>query len=426
MDGISMAMDVKRDPKILKRKKIRQAAILGVVAIAVVVISVAVSRLKPAAPSVPEGTLWFGTVKRGPMVREVRGAGTLVPEDIRWIPALAAGRVEKIVLRPGATVKPGTVILELSNPDLKQAANDAELAWKAAEAQLENLKSTLSTTRLRLLNDVTDAQSAHNVAQSDLEANAQLEKQGIVASLQVKQKQAVVDREKNRWELAKKSLESADATIKSQLAPQEATVSQQKARYDQLQRQLADLKVKSDMDGRLQALAPNVEHGAQVALNSNLVRVSDPTRLKAEVRISETQTRDLAIGQQAKIDTRNGWVKGHVTRIDPSSVGGTVGVDVTLDEPLPAGARPDQSIDGVIELQRLENILYVESPAFGQENSSIQLFKVLPTREAVRTTVKLGVRSVQFVEVLEGLQVGDRVVLSDMSQYDSFDRVRLN
>jgi HlyD family secretion protein len=417
-------MDIKRDPAILKRKKLRQAVILGLGVIAVVVISVAVSKLKPAAPSVPEGTLWFGTVKRGPMVREVRGAGTLVPEEIRWITATTSGRVEKIILRAGAIVSPGTVILQLSNPDLKQAANDAELAWRAAQAQLANLTSTMNTTQLQLQNGVADAESAYNVAASDLEANKTLQAQGIVAELVVKQKQATADQAKNRLEFAKKQLQTAIATEKSQLAPQEAAVSQARAKYDQYLRQLDDLQVKSTMHGRLQLVA--VEEGANFGQGANLVRISDPTRLKAEVRISETQTRDLSIGQQAKIDTRNGIVKGHVTRIDPASTGGTVGVDVTLDEALPVGARPDQSVDGVVELQRLEDVLYVESPAFGQENAPIQLFKVQPNNEAVRTTVKLGVRSVQFVQVLEGLVVGDRVILSDMSQYDAFDRVRLN
>jgi HlyD family secretion protein len=419
-------MDVKRDPAILKRKKMRQAIILGLVAVAVAVISVAVGRLQPAAPSVPEGTLWFGTVKRGPMVREVRGAGTLVPEDIRWIAATVTGRVERIVLRPGASVKPGTVILILSNPDLRQQVNDAELAWKGAKAQLETAAANLRTSRLSQELDVANAQSALNLAQSDLEANKSLNAQGLVPDLTIKRLQAAVDQASNRLEIAKKSRDTAIEIEQSQLAPQEAQVSAAKFLFDQRSRQLSELEVKSDMSGQLQALAQNVEEGAQVSPGTNLVRVSDPTRLKAEVRISETQTRDLAIGQQAKIDTRSGVVKGHVTRIDPASVGGTVGVDVTLDEALPVGARPDQSVDGVIELQRLENILYVESPAFGQENSTIQLFKVQPNNEATRTNVKLGVRSVLFVQVLEGLQVGDRVVLSDMSQYDSFDRVRLN
>jgi HlyD family secretion protein len=418
-------MDVKRDPAILKKKKRRQAILIGLAAVAVVAISVAVSRLKPAAPTVPNGSIWWGTVKRGPMVREVRGAGTLVPEEIRWIPAMTAGRVERLVLRPGAIVKPGTVVIELTNPDLKQQVDEAELNWKAALAQMENLKSKLSTDALQYRNNVADAQSQLKLAQSDLEANLELAKQGIIAEQVIKQKQAVVAQAQNRLDLAERQAQAAEDTLKSQLAPQEAQVSQQRFRYDQLLRQLGDLQVKSEMTGVVQQVA--VEVGQQVGPGTNLVRVSDPTRLKAEVRISETQMKDLSIGQIAKIDTRSGIVAGHVTRIDPSSVGGTVGVDVTLDEALPPGARPDQSVDGVIELQRLpDNTLQVESPAFGTEHSTIQLFKDMGNGEAQRVTVKIGVRSVQFVEVLEGLQVGDRVILSDMSTYDAYDRVRVN
>ncbi|HUL75397.1 MAG TPA: HlyD family efflux transporter periplasmic adaptor subunit [Vicinamibacterales bacterium] len=416
-------------------KKIRRAIIGGLAIIAVIVISVAVARLKPAAPGVSATTLWFGTVKRGPMVREVHGAGVLTPEDIRWIPATTSGRVENIILRPGAIVKPGTVILELSNPDLKSQATNAELAWKSAEAQLVNLRVTLSQNKLALQAAVTDAESQLKVSVADLEANKQLAAQGLVADLTVKQKQATVDQGQNRLDVAKKNLESALANEQSQLAPQEAQVNQQKANYELYQRQLGDLQVKSTMDGVLQVIP--VEVGQQVGPGANLARVADPKRLKAEVRISETQTKDLAIGQEADIDTRNGHVKGHVVRIDPSSTNGTVGVDVTLDEALPPGARPDLSVDGVIELQRLENILYVERPAFGQENQTVGLFKLVPTggpimagqevgHEAVQTSVKLGRASVQFIEVLEGLQEGDRVVLSDMSQYDTYNRIKLN
>jgi HlyD family secretion protein len=270
---------------------------------------------------------------------------------------------------------------------------------KAAVAQFENARSNLKTTRMQQEINVADAKSAYEVALNDLEANKTLAAQGLVADLQIKIKSATVAREKNRWELAQKQLESAIETEKSQLAPQEAAVSQARARYDQLARQLDELTVRSDMNGLLQLVS--VEEGQQVGPGTNLARVSDPTRLKAEVRISETQTRDLAVGQLAKVDTRNGVVKGHVTRIDPASQNGTVGVDVVLDEALPAGARPDQSVDGVIELQRLENVLYVESPTFGQENSTVSLFKVQPNNEALRTSVKLGRRSVQFVEVIE-------------------------
>ena len=400
--------------------------VLAVVGLVVIIAgSWQVARLKPAAPTVASGSVYFGTVKRGSMTREVRGAGNLVPEDIRWITTTATGRVDNIVLHPGAQVQPGTVILQLSNPDLKQQVTDADLAVKAATAQLEQARSNLKITRMTQENAVANAQGAYDLAITDYEANLNLQKQGIVAPLLVSQKESNVKVTKNTLELAKKQLESAIETEKSQLAPQEAAVSQAKARYDQLARQLADLTVKSDMSGTLQVVG--VEVGQQVGPNVNLARVSDPKRLKATIRISETQTKDLAIGQKASIDTRNGIVKGHVTRTDPAATGGLVGVDVTFDEPLPQGARPDQSVDGTIELERLENVLYVESPTFGQENGSVSLFKVIEnTNEAVRTAVKLGRRSVQFVEVLEGLKEGDRVILSDMQAYDNNDRVRLN
>jgi len=397
------------------------------IAVGIIVIAAGswqVSRLKPAAPTVASSSVYFGVVKRGPMVREIRGAGNLVPEDIRWITTTASGRVEDIVLHPGAIVKPGSVILQLTNPDLKQQVNDADLAVKAAVAQLDNARSSLKTTKMQQEMAVANAQGAYDLAVTDYEANRTLLTQGLVADQLVKQKLLTVNVQKNSLELAKKQLEYAIELEKSQLAPQEAAVSSARARYDQLARQLADLAVKSDMSGSLQVVS--VEVGQQVGPNVNLARVSDPKRLKAQIRVSETQTRDLAIGQQAKIDTRSGIVKGHVSRIDPAATGGLVGVDVSIDEPLPPGARPDQSVDGTIELERLENVLFVESPTFGQEGGTIQLFKVMPDNEAVRTPVKLGRRSVQFVEVLEGLREGDRVILSDMSAYDNNDRVRLN
>ncbi len=418
-----MAMDVKRDPAILRRKKIRRGIFLGIATIGIIAISVAVSRLEPAAPSLQRATIWPDTVKRGPMVREVKGAGVLVPDEIRWIPALAAGRVERIVLHPGAQVKPGTVLIELSNPDLQQAVRNAELNWRSAEAQLADRKSTLATSRLSAQLAVNDAKSNHELAVSELEANRSLREQGLVAENLVRQKQVTVEQAKNRLELLQKQLDSLASNERAQLAPVEATVSQTRAEFERLARQLDDLRVKSTMAGQLQLV--QVEEGAQVALGANLARVSDPTRLKAQIRISETQTRDLAIGQKADVDTRNGHVPGHVSRIDPASQGGTVGGDIVLDGPLPPGARPDLSVDGTIELERLQNVLYVQSPAFGQENSVTSLFKILPNGDAIRTPVRLGRRSVQFVEVVEGLQQGDEVILSDMAQYDGFDRVRV-
>jgi HlyD family secretion protein len=418
------AMDIKRDPAILRRKKIRQGIILGIVGLGVVGITAAVMRLEPAAPSVPEATIWKNTVKRGPMVRSVNGAGTLVPEDVRQIPALAPGRVERIVLLAGAPVEVGTVILELSNPDLQQTVQTLELNWKSAEAQLENQRATFQTQRLTFELAVEDAQSSYNYAVKDLEAYKKLASEGLVAELTIQQKQAQADQANNQLQLATRRLAAHNENERAQLAPQEATVNQQKAAYEQALRQFRDLKVRSTMSGVLQAVS--VEIGQSVSLGAPLARVTDPRDLKAVIRISETQTRDLAVGLPAEIDTRNGKVRGHVSRIDPAATGGTVGVDVVIDDPLPAGARPDLSVDGTIELERLEDVLYVESPAYGQENGMIQLYKLMPDGHAVRVPVKLGRRSVQFVEIVEGLQQGDVVILSDMSTYEAFDRVRIN
>jgi HlyD family secretion protein len=415
-------MDVQRDPAILKRKQ-RNRAIIGVlVALGVVAVSVAVSRLQPALPAVTESTLWIRTVQRGAFTREVRGAGTLVPEEIRWIPAMTAGRVAKIVLRPGAQVEPGTVILELDNPDQRQTAASAEMDWKTAVAQLANQRATLANNQLAQKSTIVEAQSSLQLAKTDLDLNKALAEKGLVSAFTIKQKQAAVDQAENRLKLAQQQLEAAIQNESLQLAPYEATVNQKHADYERALRQLADLQVKAAMSGRLQIVS--VEEGQQVSPGTNLARVSNPLKLKAEVRIPETQTRDVAIGQVADIDTRNGHVPGHVSRIDPASNGGTVGVDVTLDGPLPAGARPDLSIDGTIQLEKLASVLFVESPAISQDSGTISLFRKVGT-EAVRTTVKIGRRSVQYVEIVDGLKEGDSVILSDMSQYDAFDRLKL-
>lgn len=431
-------MDVQRDPAILRRKKIRRAVLLALAGVAVVVISVAVSRLKPAAPSVSSSTLWYGTVTRGPLTVEVHGAGTLVPIDIRWIPATTSGRVERLVLQPGAPVKPGTVILELSNPDLEQQARNARLAWESSQAQLTTAKANAAKERMSQQANVTDAKSRYDLNVATLKAYQQLADEGLVSELQIKSYQAAVDQAKTQLDLANQQLDLAKQNEQAQLAPAQADVNQKKAQLDLVTQQLDDLKVKSPISGVLQVMGTNVEVGAQVGQGTNLARVADPTNLKAEVRISETTTKDLRLGLPAKIDTRNGIVPGKVIRIDPAAQGGTVGVDVSLDGPLPAGARPDLNVDGTIELDRLENVLKVERPAYGQENSTVGLFKLVASdakpimagqesgHEAVQTQVKLGRASVQYIQILDGLKEGDRVVLSDMSQYDSYDRVRLN
>jgi HlyD family secretion protein len=331
--------------------------------------------------------------------------------------------VDRIVLRPGAQVKPDSVILVLSNPELEQQVRDAQLAYQAAQAAFVNKKAELQSGLLSQQSDTANIEASWKQAALELEANETLAKDGLVSEIQLKQKRGAAEELKNRLRLAQQRLEITRQGMESQLAPQEADVNLKKAAWELKQHQLEDLKVKAGMAGILQQVP--VEVGAQVAPGTNLARVANPTDLKAELRIAETQTKDIRIGQPAEIDTRNGIVKGHVSRIDPASSGGTVGVDVIMDEPLPPGARPDLSVDGTIRLDELKDVVIVGRPAFGQENSTVSIFKVLPSGEAVSTKVKLGRASVNQIQVLDGLKPGDQVILSDMSQYDAFDRVQL-
>jgi len=416
-------VDIARSADVKRKKKIRRIVfIVGFLAV-IVAISVGVSRLKPAAPSVDRATVWIDTVKRGPMLRQVRGSGTLVPEEIRWIPATTQGRVEKLILRPGATVRPDTVILELSNPDLENAVKEAQLGYQSAQAAFVNRKQELQSGLLNQQSDVAGIKAAHTKAALTLEAQEKLYKDGLVSEIQLKQSRSDAEELDNRLKIAQQRLEMQTEGIKSQLAPQEAEVDQKRAAYELRVRQMDDLKVKAGMNGVLQEVP--VERGAQIGPGANLARVADPTNLKAELRIAETQTKDIRIGQYAEVDTRNGIVKGHVARIDPKSTGGTVGVDIILEGALPPGARPDLSVDGTIQLEKLDNVIYVGRPAFGQENSTVGLFKLTADGEALRTNVKLGRSSVDKIEILEGLQPGDQVILSDMSAQDSFERIRI-
>ncbi|HXW08691.1 MAG TPA: HlyD family efflux transporter periplasmic adaptor subunit [Vicinamibacterales bacterium] len=416
-------VDIARPESVKRKKKIRRAVYAGAGLLVIVLITVGVSRLKPAAPGVERATVWIDTVKRSDMIRQVRGSGTLVPENIRWIPATTQGRVERIVLRPGARVEPGTVILEMSNPDLQQSVMDAQLAYQSAQAAFVNRKAELESQLLNQESQVATIESNYKQAQLRLEANQALFKDGLISELQLKEYQGNADELKNRLSVEKKRLDISRDGIKSQLAPQEAEVNQRKASLDLRLRQLEDLKVKSMMTGVLQVVP--VEVGQQVAPGANLARVADPTVLKAELRIAETQTKDIEIGQSAEVDTRNGIVPGRVSRIDPASANGTVGVDIQLEGQLPPGARPDLSVDGTVRLEKLDNVINVGRPAFGQEDSTITLFKLMPNGEAIRTQVRLGRSSVNTIEIKEGLQPGDQVILSDMSTYDQFDRVRI-
>jgi len=416
-------VDIARSSDVIKKKKIRRALYGAGFLVIIVLITVGVSKLKPAAPSVDRATVWIDTVKRGPMLRQVRGSGTLVPEEIRWIPATTQGRVEKIILRPGANVTPNTVILELSNPDLQQAVKDAALAFQSAQAAYLNRKTDLESQLLAQQSDLAGVEAQYKNATMTLQANEKLWEDKLISEIQLKQSRSANEELKNRLTIGQKRLEMQANGIKSQIAPQEADVAQRRAAYELQMRRLDDLKVKAGMTGVLQEVP--VERGAQVAPGANLARVADPTNLKAELRIAETQTKDIRVGQFAEVDTRNGTVKGHVARIDPKSTGGTVGVDVILEGELPSGSRPDLSVDGMIQLERLDNVIYVGRPAFGQENSTVQLFKLTKDGEAVRAPVKLGRSSVSQIEIIEGLQPGHQVILSDMSAQDSFDRIRI-
>lgn len=417
-------VDIARSPAVARRKKIRRALMGTSALVVIILITVGVSQLKPAAPSVDRAAVWVDTVKRGPMVRAVRGSGTLVPEDIRWINMTTQGRVERILLRPGAQVTADTVILELSNPELEQAVSDARLAHASALAGYENRKAELERQLLQQQAELASIETQYNNSAMNLEAQEDLLKSGLVSELSVKQIRSQTADLKNRLAIAQKQLDNAQKGIKSQLAPQEAEVDQRRAAYELRVRQLEDLKVKAGMSGVLSQVP--VEVGQQVGPGTNLARVADPTRLKAEVRIAETQAKDLRIGQEAEVDTRNGIIKGQVIRIDPTATGGTVGVDISLDGDLPPGARPDLSVDGTVIIDRLPDVIKVGRPAFGQENSTVMLFKLDGKGEAHRVQVRLGRTSVNEIEILEGLQPGDQVILSDMSAQDAYDRVRLN
>jgi HlyD family secretion protein len=416
-------MDIQR-PSNARAKKIRRIAYGTVGVILIAGVTVGLSRLRPAAPTVDAATIWPDTVKRGPMLREVRGLGTLVPEDIRWIPAQTDSRVDRIVLRPGAIVKPDSIIVELSDPQLQRDTLDAEYQLKGAEADFDNLKVQVHSDLLNQRAAAAAVRSDFEQAKLQHEVDDQLQKQGLAADVTAKLSKVRAEQLAIRAELEDERTKNSEETAKTRLAAQQARVEQQKALYSLRRSQLEALHVRAGINGVLQ-LVP-VEVGQRVTPGANVARVADPKKLKAEIKIAETQAKDVAIGQKATIDTRNGIVAGRVSRIDPSVQNGTVTVDVAIDDPLPQGARPDLSVDGTVELENLKDVLYVGRPVHGQAESTIGLFKIVNDgSEAVRVNVKLGRSSVTTIEVLQGLQVGDKVILSDMSAVDNFDRIRL-
>jgi len=417
-------MDVPREGVAAKKRK-RRILIISASAVGLILATFALSRLKRAAPSVDRSSVWIDTVKKGPMVRQVRGLGTLVPEEFRWIPTTTEASVEKILIWPGTKVEAGDVILELTSPELEQSAHEAESKAKGAEAELATEKATLQRELLDQESKAAVAHSAYEQSKMERQTNDQLAKNGLVADLVYKTSKIKEEECQKSDDIEQKRLNFSRDSIEPQLASKQAAVDQAnqlaKLKLDQVE----GLHVKAGMSGVLQALP--VQVGQRVKPGDNLARVADPSKLKAQIKIAETQAKDIQPNQQATIDTRNGVVKGHVKRIDPAVEQGTVTVDVAFDEELPKGARPDLSVDGTIELERLDNVVFVGRPAFGHENNTVGMFKLVPgSNDAVRAPVKLGKSSVNTIEILSGLNPGDQVILSDTSAWDSHERIRLN
>ena len=416
-------MDIQR-PSNARAKRIRRIIYAAIALVSITGVTYGVTRLRPAAPAVDKATIWTDEVKRGPMIRDVRGIGTLVPVDIRWIPAQTDSRVDLVVLHPGAIVKPDSIILELSDPILQRETLDAEYQLKAAQADLENLKVQINSELLNQKSLTAAVRSDYEQAKLQHEVDEKLRAEGIGAEVTAKLSKVKAEQLAIRLQLEEDRTKNAEDSAAARLQAQQSHVDQQRALYDLKRSELDSLHVRAGIEGVLQ-LVP-VDVGQHVTPSTNLARVADPKHLKAEIKIPETQARDITIGQPTTVDTRNGIVKGQVSRIDPSVQNGTVTVDVLFTEPLPNGARPDLSVDGTIELENLKDVLYVGRPVHGQSDSTIGLFKLVEDgSEGLRVSVKLGKSSVNAVEILQGLKVGDKVILSDMSAWDAFDRVRL-
>jgi HlyD family secretion protein len=422
-----MAMDVPRGKEVARKRLIRRIALIVVIVLAVGGTTIALARLKPAAPSVDMSGLWPGTVRRGPMERNVRGLGALKPEEIHWIAAAQDSRVSQIVRRAGIDpVKANDVILVLSDPDLELEAEKAEWTMKQDEANLANLKVKLESDKLD--QQATLAQLESEATQAKLTGDRDLELTRLNLASDLTSRLSVDNAKQlqNRVVLQKQRLHIQDEAIKAQIEAARVTVESSRAAYELKRRQVDQLTIRAGIDGVLQEV--DVEVGQRVAAGTILAKVADPKKLKAVLQIAETQMKDVRIGLDATIDTRNGIVPGRVIRIDPAATNGTVGVDVALLGPLPPGTqRPELSVDGTVEIERLPDVVYVDRPVSGEPDTTIGLFKIDPDgKGASRVNVELGRASVNTIEVKKGLNVGDKVILSDMSQYDQYQRIRLN
>jgi HlyD family secretion protein len=417
-------MDVARPQSVARNKKIKRTVVGVLVLIAAAGVTLGLSRMKPAAPSVDRATVWIDTVKRGELLMQRRGIGTLVPEEVRWIPATSDGIIEDRRVRAGDTVQPNTVILIMSNPDVRQRATDAELQLRGAEADLENLRANIQNELLNEQGMLSNIEADYNKAQLDYEANEELAKDGLIADLILRKSKVTVQELTSKIQTEKKKIEGLSKSSEARLGAQQARVSQMRVVFELRQKQLDELSVRAGVAGVVQQVP--VEAGQRVMPGTILAKVAEPGRLKAELQIAETQVKDVVAGQVASIDTRSGIIPGRVIRIDPAAVNGTVKVEVQLEGEYPKGTRPDLSVDGTIDIERLSNVLYVGRPAYGQPESTVGIFKLMPNGEANRVQVKLGRSSVNQIEIVDGLSQGDQVVLSDMSAWDAYDRVRLN
>lgn len=415
-------MDIQREG-VVERKRRRRILLTALAVTALALVTFGVSRLEPAPPSVDRATVYMDVVKRGDVPRQVRGPGILEPLEIRWISTTTEGRVERRVLLPGAQVEPDSIILVLSNPELEQSTQDAELQLLAAEAEYEDLRVDMESRVLNERASLAALESEYKQAELQAKANEELGEEGLIPEITVQLSRLRADELGHRVSLEKERLASIEKSVQARLASERARLEQAEALNRLRHKQLDALTVRAGIRGVLQEVP--VEVGQRCAPGENLARVAQPDKLKAELRINETQAKDIQIGQSAEVDTRNGIINGEVIRIDPAVRNGTVTVDVALKGELPKGARPDLSVEGTILLETLEDVLYVQRPAYGQANSTIGLFKLTDDDIAERTQVKLGRSSVTIIEVLDGLKEGDTVILSDTSQWDQHDRIRL-
>jgi HlyD family secretion protein len=417
-------MDIKRPGKSKLKKRIRIGILVVIGLGAVGGITFVLAKLKPAAPTLDRSTAVIETVKRGQMLLEVHGNGTLVPQVTRWVPAPADGRVEKIMVQAGVEVGAGTVIVELSNPQMEQQALDAEFQVKAAQADQESLRVRLESENMTQQSAIATINAEYSQAKIQLDTDEVLAKQGLVAELLLKISRVKVQDLANRLKVEQQRLAISGKATRAQINAQDSRIQQLRALAKLKKDQVDALKVRAGTNGVLQVVA--VQEGQQVAPGVNIARVADPASLKAELKIAETQIKDVRVGQPVAVDTRNGIIQGQVSRIDPAAREGTFVVDVELTGPLPGSARPDLSVDGTIVLASLNNVLNVGRPAFGQGQQTVGMFRLTPDgQEALRTQVMLGRSSVSTIEILSGLKEGDQVILSDTSAMDSYNRIRI-